>query len=109
MLPYGSPATAALQAATSAVPIVFTTVIDPVGSGLVESLARPGGNTTGFTVFDYGMAAKWLELLKQIAPNLKRVAIFRDLSAASGSGQLGAIQSAAASVLDPEANRQAEE
>jgi putative tryptophan/tyrosine transport system substrate-binding protein len=68
---------AALQQATGRTPIVFAQVTDPVGSGLVESLARPGGNTTGFTAFEYGVSAKWLELLKEIAPRVTRVAVLR--------------------------------
>jgi putative ABC transport system substrate-binding protein len=83
---------AALQQATRTVPIVFAAVIDPVGAGLVASLARPGGNTTGFTIFEYGMSGKWLELLKQIAPPIARVAILRDPTNVSAVGQLGAIQ-----------------
>src|SRR5262249_49759605 len=66
---------ATLQEATRAVPIVFVAVIDPVGAGLVDSMARPGGNTTGFIAFEYAIAAKWLELLKEIAPNLTRAAV----------------------------------
>src|SRR5262245_39767998 len=72
------PTVAALQQATRAVPIVFAGIVDPVGAGLVASLARPGGNTTGFAGFEYGLSAKWLELLKQIAPHLTRVAVLRD-------------------------------
>src|SRR5262245_14932230 len=87
---------AALQEATRSVPIVFVTVVDPVGAGLVDSLARPGGNTTGFTLFEYGLSGKWLELLKEIAPHVTRTAVLRD-PRASGSGQLGAIQGAAPS------------
>ena len=68
----------ALQQATRTVPIVFAQVIDPVGAGFVASLARPGGNTTGFTLFEYGMSAKWLELLKEIAPGVTRAAVLRD-------------------------------
>src|SRR5260370_17653321 len=68
----------ALQQATRTVPIVFTMVADPVGAGFVESLAHPGGNTTGFTLFEYNMSAKWLELLKEIAPGVKRVAVIRE-------------------------------
>jgi putative tryptophan/tyrosine transport system substrate-binding protein len=86
-----------LQQATRGVPIVFVNVIDPVGGGFVESLARPGGNVTGFANFEYGISGKWLELLKQIAPRVTRVAVLRDPSRASGSGQLGALQSAAPS------------
>jgi ABC-type uncharacterized transport system substrate-binding protein len=97
ILTAGEPAVAALQRATRTVPIVFAQVPDPVGAGFVDSLARPGGNITGFTVFEYGISGKWLELLKQIAPNVTRVAVLRDPSVASGTGQLGAIQGAAAS------------
>jgi putative ABC transport system substrate-binding protein len=88
---------APLQRATRNVPIVFAAVVDPVGAGFVASLARPGGNITGFTVFEYGMSAKWLELLKQIVPGITRVAVVRDPSIASGIGQLGALQVAAPS------------
>jgi putative tryptophan/tyrosine transport system substrate-binding protein len=88
---------AALHQATRTVPIVFANVIDPVGAGYVESLARPGGNITGFTVFEYGISPKWLELLKQIAPQVTRAAVLRDSTIASGIGQLGAIQGAAPS------------
>jgi ABC-type uncharacterized transport system substrate-binding protein len=83
--------------ATRSVPIVFAQVVDAVGSGLVASPARPGGNVTGFTVFEYGMSGKWVELLKEIAPGVKRVAVLRDVGSSSGIGQLGAIQSAASS------------
>src|SRR5215471_6209600 len=83
---------AAMQKATRTVPIVFGGVIDPVGAGLVDSLARPGGNTTGFTAFEYAIAAKWLELLKEIAPNLTRAAVLRDPTIAAGIGQFAAIQ-----------------
>jgi putative ABC transport system substrate-binding protein len=82
-----------LLQATNAVPIVFTGVSDPVGGGLVASLARPGGNATGFTVFEYGMGGKWLELLKEVAPSVKRVAVLRDPGIPQGIGQFGAIQS----------------
>jgi putative tryptophan/tyrosine transport system substrate-binding protein len=87
---------AALQQMTRTVPIVFVTVVDPVGGGLVESLPRPGGNTTGFTLFEYGLSGKWLELLREVAPHVTRTAVLRD-PRASGSGQLGAIQGAAPS------------
>jgi putative ABC transport system substrate-binding protein len=97
ILSSGSPSVAALQQAIRSVPIVFVTVVDPVGSGFVESLARPGGNITGFTLFEYGISAKWLELLKEIAPRVTRVAVLRDPALASGGGQLGAIQSVAPS------------
>src|SRR5262245_49319833 len=69
---------AASQHATRTVPIVFTSVVDPVGGGFVDSLERPGGNTTGFTLFEYGLSGKWLELLKQIAPGVARAAVLRD-------------------------------
>jgi putative ABC transport system substrate-binding protein len=94
----GSPSVAALQRATDRVPIVFVQVVDPVGSGFVESLARPNGNITGFSVFEYGIGGKWLELLKEIAPRMTQAAVLRDLGLASGSGQLGAIQSVAPSL-----------
>jgi putative ABC transport system substrate-binding protein len=90
-------ATHALQQESRTIPIVFTQVSDPIGAGLVDSLARPGGNATGFTTFEYGIGAKWLDLLKQIAPGVKRVAVVRDPANAAGSGQWGAIQSAASS------------
>src|SRR5215471_2880298 len=93
----GAPAVEALQRATRTVPIVFVTVTDPVGGGLVASLARPGGNTTGFTLSEYGLSAKWLELLKQIAPNVTRAAVLRD-PVAVGIGQFAAIQAVAPSL-----------
>src|SRR5262245_11130124 len=83
---------AALQQVTRGVPIVFAGVIDPVGGGFVKSLARPGGNTTGFTIFEYAIGAKWLELLKEIAPSLTRAAVLRDPNLAAGIGQFAAIQ-----------------
>jgi ABC-type uncharacterized transport system substrate-binding protein len=86
-----------LLQATRTIPIVFTQTPDPVGAGFVESLARPGGNVTGFTVFEYGIGAKWLELLKEIAPHVTRAAVIRDAAVASGIGQWGAIQTAAPS------------
>src|SRR5262245_17829347 len=97
ILASGVPVVTALLQATRTVPIVFAQIVDPVGSGLVASLARPGGNATGFTVFEYGMSGKWVELLKEIAPGVKRVAVLRDTGSSSGIGQLGAIQSAASS------------
>src|SRR5262245_55833398 len=93
----GTQSVAALQQATRTVPIVFGSVIDPVGAGYVESLARPGGNITGFTLLEHGISPKWLELLKQIAPHVTRAAVLRDPTTASGLGQLGAIQGAASS------------
>jgi putative ABC transport system substrate-binding protein len=86
-----------LLRATRSVPIVFTQVSDPVGGGFVASLARPGGNATGFTQFEFGFGAKWLELLKQVAPKVTRVAILRDPTLPAGLAQFGAIQSVASS------------
>jgi putative ABC transport system substrate-binding protein len=86
-----------LQQATRAVPIVFAGLFDPVGAGLVTSLARPGGNTTGFASFEYGLSVKWLELLKQVAPRVTRVAVLRDSLTPVGIGQLAAIQGVAPS------------
>jgi putative tryptophan/tyrosine transport system substrate-binding protein len=84
-----------MQQATRTIPIVFTNVPDPVGAGIVQSLARPGGNATGFTNFEYSMSGKWVELLKQIAPHIKRAALLRDPTAAAGIGQFAAIQGVA--------------
>ena len=86
-----------LQQVTRTVPIVFVNTTDPVGSGYAESLARPGGNATGFTFFEYSISGKWLELLKEIAPRVRRVAVLRDAGITSGGGQLGALQGAAPS------------
>jgi putative tryptophan/tyrosine transport system substrate-binding protein len=85
----------ALQQATRTVPIVFAMVADPVGAGFVESLAHPGGNTTGFTLYEYNMSGKWLELLKEIAPGVKRVAIIREAGTAAGTGQFTGVQAGA--------------
>ena len=93
----GSVTVGPLLQLTRTVPIVFVVVPDPVGAGLVESLAKPGGNATGFTSFEYGISAKWLELLKEMAPGMKRVAVLRDPALAVGAGQYGAIQSVAPS------------
>jgi putative ABC transport system substrate-binding protein len=79
----GNATVAPLLQVTRAVPIVFVIVPDPVGAGFVDSLARPGGNATGFTAYEYGLSAKWLELLKQIAPDVTRVAVVRDAALAS--------------------------
>jgi len=84
-----------VQQASPAVPIVFVRVIDPVGSGLVVSMARPSGDATGFTVFEYAIGAKWLELLKEVAPRVARAAVLRDANVASGIGQFAAIQAVA--------------
>jgi len=94
----GTTTVAPLLQATRTVPIVFVVVIDPVGAGFVANLARPGGNATGFLMFEYGLSGKWLERLKQTAPEVKRVAVLRDPTIASGIGQFGAIQSAAPSL-----------
>jgi putative tryptophan/tyrosine transport system substrate-binding protein len=98
ILTASGPALAALQQATRTVPIVFVNVVDPVGSGFVESLARPGGNTTGFLLFEYSLSGKWLELLKQIAPNVTRAAVFRDTNNPAGNAQFGVIQAVAPSL-----------
>jgi putative ABC transport system substrate-binding protein len=89
----GSAAVGPLRRATRTVPIVFAATPDPVGAGFVESLVRPGGNTTGFTPYEYGIGAKWLEVLKQIAPSVTRVAVVRDPTITAGIGLWGAIQS----------------
>ena len=90
-----SPAVAALQQRTRTIPIVFAQVVDPVSAGFVENLARPGGNITGFVSLDYAFGAKWLELLKEIAPRVSRVGVLRDPATSGAAGQLGAIQGAA--------------
>jgi putative ABC transport system substrate-binding protein len=95
MLTSGTIALAAVQQISHTIPVVFVNLIDPVSGGFVESLARPGGNATGFLLFEYGISGKWLELLKEIAPRVTRVAVLRDPTQVSGGGQLGAIQSAA--------------
>jgi putative ABC transport system substrate-binding protein len=92
-----SPSVAALQEVTRSMPIVFASVVDPVGGGFVASLARPRGNATGFIAFEYSLGGKWLELLREIAPNVTRVAVLRDAAVASGIGQFAAIQTAAPS------------
>jgi len=95
---FGSSAVAALLQATRSVPVVFAAVADPVGAGYVASLARPGGNATGFLLFEYGVSGKWLELLKQIAPSLKRAAVLRDPTIPAGIGQFAIIQSVSPSL-----------
>jgi putative ABC transport system substrate-binding protein len=98
ILATGSLATGPLLEVTRTVPIVFVIVPDPVGAGFVESLARPGGNATGFSQFEYALSAKWIELLKEIAPRVTQVGVLRDLAIPSGTGQFGVIQAAAASL-----------
>jgi putative ABC transport system substrate-binding protein len=98
ILAHGATAVEALQQATRTVPIVFPVVGDPVGAGFVDSLARPGGNATGFMIFEYSLAGKWLELLKQIAPDVTRVAVLRNPTISSGIGQFSAIQAVAPSL-----------
>jgi putative ABC transport system substrate-binding protein len=93
-----TPTMGPLLEATRTVPIVFTVVVDPVGAGFVDSLARPGGNATGFTPFEYGLSGKWLELLKQVAPATKRAAVLRDPTIPTGIGQFAAIQAVAPSL-----------
>jgi putative ABC transport system substrate-binding protein len=94
----GTTTVAALLQATRTLPIVFAIVVDPVGAGFVASLARPGGNATGFMNYEYGMSVKWLELLKEIAPRVTRAAVLRDPAIASGIGQFGAVQAVAPSL-----------
>jgi putative ABC transport system substrate-binding protein len=91
----GTATTAPLLQVTRTIPIVFVSVIDPVGAGFVTNLARPNGNATGFTVYEYGMSGKWLELLKEITPGVRRAAVLRDPTVASGIGQFGAVQAVA--------------
>ncbi len=98
ILAHSSAAVAPLMQESRTIPIVFTLVADPVGAGYVRNLARPGGNVTGFTNFEYSIGGKWLELLKEIAPSVKRVAVLRESFVASGPGQFGAIQAAAQSL-----------
>jgi putative ABC transport system substrate-binding protein len=98
VLASGTSTVGPLQKVTRTVPIVFAGVADPIGAGFVDSMARPGGNTTGFISFEYGLSGKWLELLKQIAPGVTRVAVLRDPDISGGTGQFGAIQSVAPSL-----------
>jgi putative ABC transport system substrate-binding protein len=92
---HGSSTVGATLQATHTVPIVFPAVGDPVAAGFVDSLARPGGNATGFMSFEYGLGGKWLELVKEIAPTVTRAAVFRDPAIPTGTGMFGAIQSVA--------------
>jgi putative tryptophan/tyrosine transport system substrate-binding protein len=98
ILAHGGATVGPLLTATSAVPIVFVSVTDPVGAGFVDNLARPGGNATGFILFEYTLSGKWLELLKQIAPGVTRAAVLRDAALGAGPGQFGVIQAVAPSL-----------
>jgi putative ABC transport system substrate-binding protein len=98
ILATGTAAMAPLLEATHSIPIVFNNVADPVGAGLVDSLARPGGNATGFIQFEYTLSGKWLELMKQLVPGVTRVAVLRDAGVTSGIGQFAVIQSVAPSL-----------
>ena len=98
ILASGTATMAPLLQATRTVPIVFVNVADPVGAGFVDSLARPGGNATGFIQFEYSLSGKWLELLKQIAPGVTRAAVLRDPAITAGIGQFAVIQSVAPSL-----------
>jgi putative ABC transport system substrate-binding protein len=98
ILASGGTGVGALLEASRTMPIVFTLTVDPVGAGFVASLARPGGNVTGFTGYEYGIGTKWLELLKEIAPRVTRAAILRDASIPQGIGQFAVIQAAAPSL-----------
>jgi ABC-type uncharacterized transport system substrate-binding protein len=98
ILASGTQGTTAVKQLTRAVPIVFTRVADPVGSGIVDSLARPGGNITGFMVYDFSFGGKWVDLLKQIAPHMTRVAVFRDDANPAGIAQFAVVQAMATSV-----------
>ena len=112
ILANGIAAMEAVRQATRTVPIVFPVAADPVAAGFVKSLARPGGNVTGFTTYEYTMAGKWLELLKQIAPGVTRAAVFLDAAIPSGAGELGVIQAAAPSLgveVSPVSEREASE
>jgi putative ABC transport system substrate-binding protein len=97
ILTVGASTTAPMLRATRTVPVVFVAVVDPVGANFVDSMARPGGNATGFTNFEYSMGAKWLELLKEVAPAVTRAAVIRDPDISLGAGQFAAVQTAAPS------------
>jgi putative ABC transport system substrate-binding protein len=94
----GTEGVTAVQRATRTVPIVFASVSDPVGAGFVDNLSRPGGNTTGFMLFEYSLSGKWLEILKQIVPGLTRAAVLRDAANPAGIAQFGAIRTSATSL-----------
>jgi putative tryptophan/tyrosine transport system substrate-binding protein len=98
LVAFGSATTEHLLHATQTVPIVFTIVADPLGAGLVDNLSRPGGNATGFMLFEYSLSGKWLDLLKQIAPDMRRVAVIRDPGIGAGTGQFAVIQAVAPSL-----------
>ena len=98
ILAHGAGPVRALLQVTRTVPIVFPIAGDPVGSGLVDSLARPGGNATGFSIYEFNLGGKWLELLKQIAPSLTRTAVLRDTAQGSGTSMFAAVQTAAPSL-----------
>jgi putative tryptophan/tyrosine transport system substrate-binding protein len=112
ILAVATSAAEALQQPARNTPMVFVQVTDPVGAGLVESLARPGGNVTGFTPFEYGISAKWLELLKEVAPRVRRMAVLREALLTSAIAQFAAMQSVASSLgveLNPFGVRDANE
>ena len=98
ILVHGAQAAGPLLQATRTVPVVFVNVADPVGAGFVASLARPGGNATGFMAFEYSISGKWLELLREIAPGVTRVAVIRDPATPTGPAQFGVIQAVAPSL-----------
>jgi putative ABC transport system substrate-binding protein len=98
IMPVGSATVAPVQQAAPTIPIVMVNIADPVGAGFVQSLAQPGGNTTGFTNFEYSLSGKWMELLKQIAPHATRAVVLRDPTTAAGIGQFAVIQSVAQSL-----------
>jgi putative ABC transport system substrate-binding protein len=98
ILATASNAVGALQQASRTIPIVFVSIVDPVGAGFVETLAHPGGNITGFSIFEYTLSGKWLELLKEIAPRVTRAAVLRDPTVGSGAGQYAIIQAVAPSL-----------
>jgi putative ABC transport system substrate-binding protein len=112
ILAFGASTVGPLLQATRTVPIVFPAAGDPVGAGFVDSLARPGGNATGFMSYEYSLSGKWLELLKQVAPGVRRVAVLRDSANPTGIGQFGAIQGLAPALsmeVDPVNMRDADE